>query len=69
MKLKTLCLSLALCAVVLTSGCRTTARRYACPPTVVSYAPVATPCCPPAPCGPVAGVVAGAPPAGACCVR
>lgn len=68
MKLRTLCIGLALCTVVLTSGCRTTSRRYACPPTVVGYAPVAAPCCAPAP-GIVAHSVPTFAPAPACGVR
>lgn len=70
MKFRILCAGLVLCATVLTSGCRTTARRYACPPTVVGYAPAAGPCCNP-PVGvvshsaPVVSPVIAAPP----CVR
>ena len=68
MNLRTLCAGLALCVTVLTSGCATTSRRYAYPPTVVGYSPVATPCGTPA-----SGVVAySAPaiaPAPACGVR
>ena len=47
MKLQILCAALALTATVLTSGCSTTSRRYANPPTVVGYAPAAAPapCC------------------------